>query len=118
MAGLQWSSMKLRSVSSKALPDNARKAGLAFIPIVAEAHGGGWGTAAMKLWRALGAAAADKDGLECSRTIALLQQRLSATLQRENACAVVRRLSASQRHFQSACPSAWGIKDEEEMKWQ
>jgi hypothetical protein len=69
-----------------------RGQGLQFVPLVAEACGGGWGPTAVQTWRRLGALHAARLGLSQSEGTQQLQQVLSVALQRENARAVLRRL--------------------------
>ena len=69
-----------------------RREGLQFVPLVAEACGGGWGPASVRTWRALGALMAARTGEAASVVTEHLHQALSVTLQRENARAVLRRL--------------------------
>ncbi|CAE7877689.1 Parg, partial [Symbiodinium necroappetens] len=69
-----------------------RGQGLQFVPLVAEATGGGWGPTAVKTWRELGGLYAARLGLTASEGTEQLLQSLSVTLQRENARAVLRRL--------------------------
>ena len=65
--------------------------GLQFVPLVAEAIGGGWGPTATKTWgelaQAIGAKSGEGTAVEADR----LFQTLAVTLQRENARAVLRR---------------------------
>ena len=66
--------------------------GIDFVPMVAEAHGGSWGPAARKVIDAVAkhASAASTDEPE---TVSLcIAQRLSCSLQRESARAILRRL--------------------------
>ena len=76
--------------------DTARECsrqGLAFVPMVAEAVGGGWGKEARKVWSELAKCSAFASGELASENLCgvSLLQRLSLTLQRENARAVLRR---------------------------
>ena len=66
--------------------------GLQFVPLVAEACGGGWGKTAMITWRTLGSLISARTGESTSIVIEQLLQSLSVSLQRENARAVLRRL--------------------------
>ena len=68
--------------------------GLSYVPLVIEAHGGGWSKLARKTFDVIASqlrATSDSLADAASLTIA---QRLSVTLHRENARAVVRRLPA------------------------
>ena len=69
-------------------------AGIAFIPMVIEAHGGGWGKEARRALAVLAKRAADASGEEPAAVAAEHAQRLSLLLQKENARAVLRRLQA------------------------
>ena len=66
--------------------------GIQFLPLVAEACGGGWGPVAVRTWRSLGALIAGRTGEPASMVVERLHQALSVALQRENARAVLRRL--------------------------
>ena len=75
--------------------DTARccsEAGLTFIPMVCEAHGGGWGREARRAFAVLAKRAADATGDDAALAADQLAQRLSISLHRENARAVLRRL--------------------------
>ena len=79
--------------------------GFRFLPMVFEAHGGGWSSAARKSldWLARREAAAQGARLD---TVSLrTAQRISATLHRESARAVLRRLSCTGGN--KAATSAW-----------
>ena len=65
--------------------------GLQFLPLVAEAIGGGWGPTAVATWNSLGAAIAARTGEPSSLETSRLYQALGITLHRENARAVLRR---------------------------
>jgi len=84
-----------------------RAAGFQFVPMVVESHGGGWCTGATKLWKTMASNIADKTGRQHAQTIAVLQQRLNVTHQRENARSVLRRLVPSGVALRSACSDAW-----------
>ena len=65
--------------------------GLQFVPLVAEACGGGWGPAAERAWKALAQAVAARTGETAAVEQERLLQALGVALQRENARAVLRR---------------------------
>ena len=67
--------------------------GLQFVPLVAEASSGGWGPTAASTWRQLAGLIAARSGDNPGVETARLLQSLSVVLQRENARAVLRRLS-------------------------
>ena len=53
-----------------------------FIPLVAEACGGGWGPEAVRTWRALGALVAARTGEAPSLVVQHIYQAMSLTFQR------------------------------------
>ena len=69
--------------------------GLTFIPMVVEAHGGGWGREARRAFAILAKRVADATGEEAAIVADRHAQRLSVSLHRENARAVLRRLQPS-----------------------
>ena len=75
-----------------------RNEGLQFLPLVAEACGGGWGPIAERTWRAFGSAVAAKTGEPAAAETARLLQALSLTLQRENARAILRRQAVDEQN--------------------
>ena len=79
--------------------------GIDFVPMVVEAHGGGWGPAARRVLDMVakhGSAITSDEPEEISLTIA---QRLSCSLQRESARAVMRRLHhADAEAFETPLP--------------
>ncbi len=86
-----------------------REAGFKFTPLIFEAHGGGWSGSTRKVLDALarGQSAAWLVGQEpASLRIA---QRISASLHRENARAVLRRLAP----LVVQTPEGWDGMDEE-----
>ena len=66
--------------------------GLQFLPLIAEACGGGWGPTAAVVWRALGGLIAGRSGDSPTAETDRLLQSLAIALHRENARAVLRRL--------------------------
>jgi hypothetical protein len=87
--------------------NSCHNAGLAFVPFVVEAHGGGLGPAARKVCGHLVKAAAARDGDEAEVHAADLFRRISITLQRENARAVLRRLPQAAPPPPAAYPEVW-----------
>ena len=85
-----------RKRQHQATAAQCRAQGLQFVPCVAEACGGGWGPAAVKVWKALGALIAARGGQSPADATEQLLQSLSITLQRENARAVLRRLPSDE----------------------
>ena len=71
--------------------------GLAFVPMVCEAHGGGWEAGALAVWKKVAKAAAFLSGEEAPRRFEHLMQSLSVTLHRENARAILSRSVARAR---------------------
>ena len=69
--------------------------GITFIPMVVEAHGGGWGREARRAFAILAQRVADATGEAAAIVADRHAQRLSITLHRENARAVLRRLQLS-----------------------
>jgi hypothetical protein len=69
-------------------------AGITFIPMVAEAHGGSWGKEARRAFAILAKRAADASGEDPATVAEEHTQRLSLLLQKENARAVLRRLQS------------------------
>ncbi len=61
------------------------------MPVVAEAHGGGWGPQAHKLWNELAKRKAALTGQLVSTVASHMLQSLSLILHRENARAILRR---------------------------
>ena len=80
-----------RKCSHRATEAQCRAVGLAFIPVVAEACGGGWAPAAVAAFRGLAARLAAVGGGTAEEAQSRLLQRLGVLLQRENARATLRR---------------------------
>jgi hypothetical protein len=72
--------------------DRCEAEGLQFVPLVAEACGGGWAPSAQRTWRELAKGIAARSGEPVSVEHGRLTQALAVALQRENARAVLRRL--------------------------
>jgi len=75
--------------------DTARQCaeqGFTFLPMVVEAHGGGWGREARRAFGVLAKRVADATGEDAAVVADQQAQRLSVSLHRENARAVLRRL--------------------------
>ena len=77
--------------------------GLQFLPLVAEACGGGWGPTATQVWKALATAIAARSNESASVEHDRLLQALAVALQRENARAVLRRLGSYPASFCFEC---------------
>ena len=69
--------------------------GITFIPMVCEAHGGGWGPAAHKVWSELAKHKALASGEQNSTIVRKLLQSLGLILHRENARSILRRTPRS-----------------------
>ena len=67
--------------------------GFSFVPMVVEAHGGGMGTQFRQVLDSIAKQTAAVTGLRSDFCSSLIAQRISVTLQRENARAILRRLS-------------------------
>ena len=76
--------------------------GLAFVPMVCEAHGGGWEAEAVRVWKNVAKTAAIVSG-ETSAPLRFehIMQTLSVTLQRANARAIL------SRSIDRNCPAVW-----------
>ena len=72
--------------------DACREEGITFIPMICEAHGGGWGPAAHKVWSELAKHKALVSGEHVSTIVSRLLQSMGFILHRENARATLRRL--------------------------
>ena len=88
--------------------------GLQFVPMVVEAHGGGWGPSAAAVWKHLAKESASASGVEISLACSELAQRLSTTLQRESARAILRRLTSDSGEQQGCNSAAWRCDDAED----
>ena len=68
-----------------------RDEGITFIPMICEAHGGGWGPAAHKVWSELAKLKALASGEQDSTIVGQLLQSVGLILHRENARSILRR---------------------------
>ena len=80
--------------------------GIAFIPMVAEGGGGGWGDDAERVWATLAHAAATHSNEIVSSTTADLYQSLSLILHREGARALLQRLPGTSDTLSDPLASA------------
>ena len=87
---------------------NCNERNIEFLPFVVEAHGGGLGPVARKVCASIAQAAAARAGEEVTHQAASLLRRITSTLQRENARAVLRRLPTQPRSQSRSSPAAWG----------
>jgi hypothetical protein len=81
-----------------------RSAGFRFVPMIIEAHGGGWSQTARRTVDWIGGQAAAASGESRSEVTLRFAQRISCTLHREVARAVLKRLASPPAPAQ---PSGW-----------
>ena len=81
--------------------------GLQFLPIVIEAHGGSWGPTAKEAFKVLCRENANFNGIDTSTASSDFAQRMSITLERENARAILRRLCTGGLHEVGCNSAAW-----------
>ena len=99
--------------------------GITFVPMIIEAHSGGWGPAATKVWSRLSRAISLVSGEPAAVEALRLKQNLGLTLQRETARAILRRFplqNASQdreaaRALLDSENTLWEEKDEVPMEY-
>ena len=82
---------------------------LSFVPMIVEAHGGGWSKTARQVLDLIAKHVEAATGLESEVASLEIAQRLSITLQRENARAVLRRISEVEA---GSAESEWPLADE------
>jgi hypothetical protein len=101
--------------SYKGTDQLCREAGFKFTPLVFEAHGGGWSVSARKVLDTL--AKSQSVAWQTGQEPASLRiaQRISISLHRENARAVLRRLAPP---LAQAFPEGWDGVDEEEVEME
>ena len=87
---------------------------LEFLPFVIEAHSGGLTKTARRVCSHIAKIAAAKEGEDIEVTTSTLLRRITISLQRENARAVLRRLLGCNPEPVSANPNAWS----ETSQWQ
>ena len=75
--------------------------------MVLEAHGGSWGPAAKEVLKTIAREYANQTGVTLSQAVSELTQRISTTLERENARAILRRLASSEERRSSINADAW-----------
>ena len=85
--------------------------GLQFLPIVIEAHGGTWGPTAKQAFKALCREYANSNSVETSAACSDFAQRISIALERENARAILRRLTQLGGSQEEGCNSAAWLDD-------
>ena len=89
--------------------DECEQRGLLFAPMIVEAHGGSWGLTARDVWKSICKAYADQNGCSQSFACSELAQRLSTTLERENARAILRRLTPVAETNGGYNAAAWTV---------
>ena len=87
--------------------------GFRFLPFVVEAHGGGLAICARRILSFIAKAGAARNGEEIEVEAAGLSRRISISLQRENARAVLRRLWPDGGITPAPDPGAWAAS-----QWQ
>ena len=80
---------------------------LDFLPFIIEADGGGLGPVARKVCASIAQTGAARDGEEGSTRAASLLRRITTTVHRENARAMLRRLPVQMSVPVSSSPAAW-----------
>ena len=81
--------------------------GLQFLPMVVEGHGGSWGSIAKEAFKALCREHANHNGVTMSSSCSDFAQRMSITLERENARAILRRMTPVESHGSGCNAAAW-----------
>ena len=81
--------------------------GLQFLPMVVEGHGGTWGTTAKEAFKALCREHANHNGVTMSSACSDFAQRMSITLERENARAILRRMTPVGSDDAGCNAAAW-----------
>ena len=84
-------------------------------PFIIEAHGGGFGPVARRICARVAKAAAATSGEDVEVKAADLLRRISISLHRENARAILRRLPTQEGGSMAPSPAAWA---EEAHAWQ
>ena len=87
---------------------------LDFLPFILEAHSGGVGKTARRVCSHIAKIGSAREGEEIKETTSTLFRRMSITLHRESARAVLRRLPGCFTSEAAANPEAWG----ESVAWQ
>ena len=88
--------------------------GLQFTQMVVDAHGGGWGPAAKEAFKTIAREHANQTGTSVSMATSELAQRISITLERESARAILRRLGPMREDADVFANSAAWREDMEE----
>ena len=93
---------------------DCNRQGFSFLPFVVEAHGGGLGPIARQVVARLAKARAAREGESVETSAADLLRRISTSVHREVARAVLRRLPTPAAAPPAPQPEAWG----DAMEWQ
>ena len=86
--------------------------GLKFLPFVVEAHGGGLAAGARRVCAFIAKSSAAQNADEVDSHSAELLRRITISVHRENARAVLRRLPGGTLSAPSADPSGWAVDPE------
>ena len=89
--------------------------GFKFFPFIIEAHGGGFGPVARRVLAEVARAGAAREGEEVEAQASSLLRRMSVSVHRENARAILRRLPGLVSARAGPSPEAWA---EEAAIWQ
>ena len=81
--------------------------GLQFLPMVVEGHGGTLGATAKEAFKALCREHATHNGVDMSSSCSDFAQRMSITVERENARAILRRMTPVGLHDTGCNAAAW-----------
>ena len=100
--------------SRKDTAAECQRQGLAFLPFVVEAHGGGLGLVARRVMAHIAKAGAAVEGEEVEWKAASVVRRISCSVHRENARAVLRRFPPPRLEVAGSDPEVWG----EAASWQ
>ena len=84
--------------------------------MVVDAHGGGWGPVAKEAFKTIARAYANQTGTSASIATSELAQRISITLERENARAILRRLGPMEEDADVFANSAAWREDMEDIE--
>ena len=92
-----------------------RGSGVQVFPFIIEAHGGGFGPVARRVLAEVARAGAAREGEEVEAQASSLLRRMSVSVHRENARAILRRLPGLVGTRAGPSPEAWA---EEAAIWQ
>ena len=112
--GMMLSALRLRTLQwygHLRTQEQCNERNLEFLPFIIEADGGGLGSVARKVCATVAQAWAARDGEEVSCRAASLLRRITTTVHRENARALLRRLPLQTAVPVSSSPAAWGADE-------